>query len=151
MPAAAQDSADVAQELAQMRAQMAAMAERIDTLQAQLDAAKAEAQAATTAAGAATASAAAATEAAKAEPAASISWHGAPEIEGKGGWSFKPRGRLQYDAGFINAPNSTGRPEGFGNEARRARLGVEGNVPGGFGYKFELDFAPIRSRSPTRS
>ncbi|MCT2559949.1 porin [Tsuneonella sp. YG55] len=141
MPAAAQDDAAVAQELAQMRAQMAAMASRIDTLQAQLDAARAEAQAATTAAGAATASAAAATEAAKAEPATKIAWKGAPEIEGKDGWSFKPRGRLQYDVGFVNAPDSTGRPDGFGNEARRARLGVEGTMPGGFGYKFEVDVA----------
>ncbi len=142
MPAAAQDSAAVAQELAQMRAQMAAMASRIDTLEAQLTSAKAEAQAATAAAGAATASAAAANDAAKTGSGTSIAWKGAPEIEGKGGWSFKPRGRLQYDVGFINAPDSTGRPEGFGNEARRARLGVEGTVPGGFGYKFEVDFAP---------
>ncbi|MCB2068105.1 MAG: carbohydrate porin [Erythrobacter sp.] len=70
-----------------------------------------------------------------------ISWHGAPELEGEGGWTFKPRGRLQADTGFISVPDSTGRPDGFGSELRRARLGVEGTVPGGFGYKFEIDFA----------
>jgi phosphate-selective porin OprO and OprP len=141
MPAAAQDTAAVAQELAQMRAQMAAMASRIDTLEAQLQAAKVEAQAATAAAGAATASAAAATEVAKAEPATKIAFKGAPEITGKGGWTFKPRGRLQFDTGFIDAPDSTLRPDGFGSEVRRARLGVQGDMPGGFGYKFEVDFA----------
>ena len=140
MPAAAQDG-EIAQELAQMRAQMAAMAQRIDTLEAQLDAARAEAQAATAAAGAATASAAAATDAAKAAPATRIAFKGAPEITGEGGWSFKPRGRVQMDAGFVDAPDGTGRPDGFGSTLRRARLGVQGDIPGGFGYKFEVDFA----------
>ena len=142
MPAAAQDTAAVAEELARMRAEMAAMAERIDTLEAQLGAARAEAQAATTAAGAATASAAAATAASKAdEDTTKIAFKGAPEVTGKGGWTFKPRGRLQFDTGFIDAPDSTLRPEGFGSEVRRARLGVQGDMPGGFGYKFEVDFA----------
>src|SRR5690606_6509918 len=57
------------------------------------------------------------------------------------GWSFKPRGRLQVDAGSVNVPDSTNRADGFASELRRARLGVEGDIPGGFGYKFELDFA----------
>lgn len=140
-PAMAADDKAVAQELAAMRAQMAAMASRIDTLEAQLATARAPADAATTAAEAASTSAAAAVEAAKAEPDTKISWKGAPAIEGKGGWSFKPRGRLNYDIGFTNVPDSTGRPEGFGNEARRIRLGAEGTMPGGFGYKFEVDFA----------
>src|SRR3546814_17416156 len=30
---------------------------------------------------------------------------------------------------------------GFTNELRRARLGVEGTIPGGFEYKLEADFA----------
>ena len=45
------------------------------------------------------------------------------------------------DFPFIDAPDSTLRPEGFGSEVRRARLGVQGDMPGGFGYKFEVDFA----------
>jgi phosphate-selective porin OprO/OprP len=69
-------------------------------------------------------------------------WKGAPQLTGEGGWSFKPRGRLQYDVGYVSSPgdyHNTGL--GFGNEIRRARLGVEGTIPGDFGYKFELDFA----------
>lgn len=73
--------------------------------------------------------------------APSIAFKGAPEFKSEDGWSFKPRGRLQFDAGVVGAPQSTGREDGFGSEARRARLGVSGNIAGGFGYKFEVDFA----------
>ena len=140
VPAHAQegDAAAIQQELAAMRAQMAEMAVRMDALQSQLTEAQAKAAAAEAAAGNAVTVAEAAQAA---EPATEISWKGAPEISGEGGWSFKPRGRLQYDAGFVDAPDSTGQPDGFGNEARRIRLGVEGDIPGGFGYKFEADFA----------
>ena len=71
------------------------------------------------------------------------SWKGSPLFEDKeAGWSFKPRGRLMYDAGWVSEPDGIANPGlGFGNEVRRARIGVEGTVPGGFGYKFELDFA----------
>ena len=48
---------------------------------------------------------------------------------------------MQVDAGSITAPSGTGQDLGFGNEVRRARLGVEGSIPGGIGYKFEVDFA----------
>ncbi|QPC99866.1 OprO/OprP family phosphate-selective porin [Qipengyuania soli] len=138
-PVLAQDVTVTADELAAMRAQLQAMNARIDQLEGELAAAKAanDAQDATIAAQAETV---AAIPVAK-EPDSKIAWKGAPVIEGKGGWSFKPRGRLMYDAGFTNAPDSTGRSDGFGNEVRRARLGVEGDIPGGFGYKFELDFA----------
>ena len=143
LPAAAQDDAAVARELAAMREQMAAMASRIDSLEAQLATAKAQAQAATTAAGAATASAAAATEAAaKAAPKSAVAWKGAPEITGEGGWSFKPRGRMQLDAGWVGSPAGiVDASTGFGNEMRRAYLGFEGKIPGGFGYRAEIDVA----------
>jgi phosphate-selective porin OprO/OprP len=141
-PATAQDAA-VADELAAMRAQMAAMSERIDTLEAQLAAAKSEAQAATSAANAATASAASA--AAAAEPAArgpQVAWKGAPELTGDGGWSFKPRGRIQLDAGTVSSPRGITDPSlGFGSEVRRAYLGFDGKLPGGFGYRAEIDVA----------
>ncbi|NNK46819.1 MAG: hypothetical protein HKP43_09395 [Altererythrobacter sp.] len=148
-PAFAQDHSELAAELAEMRAAMAAMAQRIDTLEAELedaeskaDAATAESSAATIAATTANETAAAAVAAAEAADAgASIAFKGAPEIKADGGWSFKPRGRLQYDAGITSVPSSTGRSDGFGSEARRARLGVSGDMPGGFGYKFEVDFA----------
>ena len=71
------------------------------------------------------------------------SWKGAPLLEDKDkGWSFKPRGRLQYDFGTVSSPDGvTDLGLGFSNEVRRARLGAEGTIPGGFGYKFEIDFA----------
>ena len=74
---------------------------------------------------------------------ATPSWKGAPLFEDKGkGWSFKPRGRLMYDAATVSTPDGySNNGLGFSNELRRGRLGVEGTVPGGFGYKVELDFA----------
>ncbi|WP_309612406.1 porin [Sphingomonas sp.] len=72
------------------------------------------------------------------------SWKGAPLFEDKdAGWSFKPRGRIQYDAGYVSNPGSRilTRNLGFNTRVRRIRLGAEGNIPGGFGYKFEMDFA----------
>lgn len=143
-PAYAADDASSREELAEMRAAMAAMAARIDALEADLAAAEAktaEASAAAVAASSAASEASAAAAKAAEGDGTSIKWKGGPLIEGKGGWSFKPRGRLQYDAGITSVPSSTGRDDGFGSEARRARLGVEGDIPGGFGYKFELDFA----------
>jgi phosphate-selective porin OprO and OprP len=75
-----------------------------------------------------------------------VKWKGAPELSGEGGWSFKPRGRIQYDVGTVSAPDAipdTGATNGlgFGSEARRIRLGAEGTLPGGFGYKVEADIA----------
>ena len=145
-PAFAQDDGSTTEALAEMRAQMAAMAARIDALESELAEAEAEAESASAAASAANeaavAASAMASEAhAKADKMPAIAFKGAPEIKGEGGWSFKPRGRLQYDAGFTSAPSSTGASDGFGNEVRRARLGVSGDMPGGFGYKFEVDVA----------
>ena len=148
-PAIAQDNSELSAELAEMRAAMAAMAARIDTLEAELAEAESKADVAATQAAAASQAASAASETASAAVAAaeaadagaSIAFKGAPEIKADGGWSFKLRGRLQYDAGITSVPSSTGRSDGFGSEARRARLGVSGDMPGGFGYKFEVDFA----------
>jgi phosphate-selective porin OprO/OprP len=75
---------------------------------------------------------------------ATPSWKGAPEFADKdAGFTFKPRGRLQYDAGWVSNPgdNLITRNLGFNTRARRIRLGAEGTIPGGFGYKFEADFA----------
>ena len=72
------------------------------------------------------------------------SWKGAPQLEDKeAGWSFKPRGRIQYDVGFSNNPDDAivTHNLGFNARARRIRLGAEGTIPGGLGYKFEMDFA----------
>lgn len=75
------------------------------------------------------------------KPANAINWKGAPEVKNKDGWSVKPRGRMLYDfANLSGVPSSVDIPgEGFSNEARRVRIGIQGTMPGGFGYKLETD------------
>lgn len=129
-------------EAAALRAQIAALEAQLDAMTARLD--RMEQDAAQT--GAVVAQQASAIEQIAAAPAASdsdgieISFAGAPEIEAPGGWSFKPFGRLNMDAGYVDLPDALGRTDGFGSEMRRARLGVEGDIPGGFGYKVEVEF-----------
>ena len=84
----------------------------------------------------------------KALPKATPSWKGAPQWEDKDkGFAFKVRGRLMYDVGYVNDPGATPtaisatQDLGFNSRVRRARLGVEGTLPGGFAYKAEADFA----------
>ncbi|WP_324261513.1 porin [Altererythrobacter sp. H2] len=141
MPAAAQsaESLSVQQELAAMRAEMQRMSARIDQLEGELAAAEAKADAATATATSAQAAATAAQAASAKAPA--IAFKGAPEVKGDKGWTFKPRGRLQFDAGTVSSPDGTGQGDGFTSEARRIRIGASGDMPGGFGYKFEVDFA----------
>ena len=133
VPAWAQPS--VTEEIAVLRAQIEAMSERLEAVeQRAIRAETALAQSQPTAATAA--------PAAPAAQAPEIRFRGAPEIRTSSGWSFKPRGRLQFDFGTVGRPDGITDPSlGFANEIRRARLGVEGSMPGGFGYVFELDFA----------
>ena len=129
VPAVAQtvDVAAVQQQLAAMQAEIARLTAQVDELQAQ-DQARAAAPAAPTPA--------------PASDGTKVSWKGGPEISGEGGWSFKPRGRLQIDTGVVAAPSSiTGNSLGFGAEFRRAYLGMEGTLPGDFGYRIEADLA----------
>ncbi len=75
---------------------------------------------------------------------ATPSWKGAPQWEDKSaGFSFKVRGRLMLDSAYAGKPDNyvANRNLGFNTRIRRARLGVEGALPGGFGYKLEADFA----------
>ncbi|MEE8230435.1 MAG: porin, partial [Qipengyuania citrea] len=125
-PLVAQDVTLPAGELAAMRAQLAAMNARIDQLEGELAATRADVAEAEQVA-------VAPAPAAKSEPVSALAK--------SDGWSFKPRGRLMVDTGFTSAPSSTGASDGFGSELRRARLGASGDMPGGFGYKFEIDFA----------
>lgn len=106
---------------ASLAAEISAMRAKIESLEAEVATLKAQAPAAS----------------------AMPTWKGAPQLEDKEkGWSFKPRGRLQVDAGYVAAPDGLADPGlGFATEVRRARIGVEGNIPGGFGYKFEADLA----------
>ena len=66
----------------------------------------------------------------------------APPPSSSSGLTFKPFGRLQYDVGWVESPPGVSdRGLGFATELRRGRIGAEGTIPGGFGYKIELDFA----------
>lgn len=79
-----------------------------------------------------------------AQAKAAPSWKGTPQLEDKeAGWSFKVRGRIQYDVGYVSNPDDAliTRNLGFNSRARRLRFGGEGTIPGGFGYKCEMDFA----------
>src|SRR5690606_20146693 len=59
------------------------------------------------------------------------------------GWSFKPRGRLQLDAAGVDAPSGIAQSNSLGiaTEFRRAYIGFDGTIPGGFGYRVEADLA----------
>jgi len=61
---------------------------------------------------------------------------------GNDDWSITPRGRIQIDIADVGVPGGvTG--DGFGTEAeiRRAYLGVDGKLTGGFGFRAEVDLA----------
>jgi phosphate-selective porin OprO and OprP len=131
LPAAAQ--AVTVDDAAQLRAELAALKAQIAAIEARLGSAS---QAP------APAPPPVAAPPAPAKPSTEIGWKGAPELKHKDGWSFKPRGRLQLDAGTVEAPDGlTVVGQGFASRVRRVRLGFEGTVPGGFGYKIEADFA----------
>lgn len=116
---------------------------QVQTERARADAAEARAAKAEADAAAARADASRAAAPAKpAEPPIAVAWKGAPEFSHKDGWSFKPRGRLHLDGGSISTPGAFSSPTLGGNlRVRRARLGAEGTMPGGIGYKAEVDFA----------
>jgi phosphate-selective porin OprO/OprP len=133
---------EVQRQLAAMQAEIA----RLSTEVAELKAEKAAREAAPVPL-APTPPAATPVPASAAAPASSASgteaaWKGAPEWTAEGGWSFKPRGRMQLDTAAIDAPDGIpGNSLGAATEFRRAYLGMEGNLPGAFGYRIEADFA----------
>lgn len=128
-----------------MRAKMDAMAQRIGTLETELATANAKADAATQVAQNANTSAAAAQKAAEKAPPVKVAWKGAPELSNDSGWSFKPRGRLQLDVGSVNGPSGLTSAQqnelGTSVEFRRLYLGFDGTMPGGFGYRAEINVA----------
>jgi len=80
-------------------------------------------------------------DAAGADSPLAFLWDGVPRIGSESGWSVKPRGRLQFDAGALHYPDSTGFADEDDSAFRRARIGIDGTAPGGFGFRFEADFA----------
>ena len=79
----------------------------------------------------------------KQQTASKPTFKAAPEQKGENGFAFKMRGMLQYDAGYAENPSDavSTKDLGFNSRFRRARIGVEGSLPGSFGYKLEADFA----------
>lgn len=135
-----------------LRAQIAALKAQSDQLKTQVEQLEARLNASTSPAAVASATTAAAQAATSATPAAKpasstdISWKGGP-VFSKGAASFHVKGRIQYDAGLLMTPDPFGsaaspdRSQGYSNELRRLRLGGEGQLDGGFGYKLELELS----------
>jgi len=75
---------------------------------------------------------------------ASLGW-AAPALAEEGGWSLKPRGRIQLDAGVVEASDGVEAAApgalDFDAEVRRLYLGVDGRMPGDLGFRIEGDFS----------
>jgi phosphate-selective porin OprO/OprP len=71
------------------------------------------------------------------------SWKGAPQFNGDNGFTFKPKGYAQFDGGYVQNPNDaiSGPNLGFNTRIRRAVIGAQGTLPGGFGYNIDIDVA----------
>jgi phosphate-selective porin OprO/OprP len=136
IPAQAQD-----REVDELRAQVAQLTAQLEVLSARLDDLESEEAQVAAASPAAASVVPPVIPSVTAGSETRISLGAAPEVENAQGFSFKPFGRLMIDAGATSLPGSIAAEDGFGQEIRRARLGVEGAVPGGFGYKMEVDFA----------
>ncbi len=140
-PASAMAQSISSEQAAALLGKLNQLEREVADLKAQLGNVQQSQQASTSAIAATEAKLAATEEKLEQQKPVKIAFKGAPEIKGEDGWSFKPRGRMLYDAGTVNAPDSINDAGlGFANEARRIRLGVSGSMPGGFGYKMEADF-----------
>ena len=71
------------------------------------------------------------------------SWKGAPQFSYDNGFTFKPKGFIQFDSGYIEreVDHRSFQKLGTGYRARRIVFGAEGTLPGGFGYNVELNLA----------
>ncbi|MGE4430138.1 MAG: porin [Sphingobium sp.] len=143
-----------AEDVAALRAEIAALRAQVQTLQQRADQADADKSAQMAAAPGSSAPAAMAQQAtngsassttaptpATVPPPVSVAWKSAPQLK-QGDWSFKPKGRMQFDTVIVNAPGSVDdNGLGTSTEVRRLRLGGEGSLPGNFGYKLEAEFS----------
>ena len=132
-------------EAEQLRAQIAALKAQVQMLETRLDvAAPVSAAAGSGGSGGSAvppALARASKPAAAGEPATKISWKGSPQFSSDDA-KFKVKGRIQYDAALLMAPGSiSDRAQGYSNELRRLRLGAEGQLGAGFGYKLETELS----------
>ncbi|HMT44844.1 MAG TPA: porin [Chakrabartia sp.] len=143
LPAFAQDApALTAEDVAALRAEIRALREEVAALKTQQAQTDAKVQQVAT------------------KPSAPMpSWRGAPQqSDSDAGFSFKPKGTIQADAGYVGIPGSTGGTVGpitgtfgaagvntnnlgFNSRLRRAIIGAEGSLPGGFGYNVEFELS----------
>lgn len=150
----------VADREAELRAIIARQQAQIDALTKRLDAIEGRQQASapaptpvqSPAAAAPVAVAAAPTPAPVASPApapVAISFKGSPEFTTKDGWRFKVRGRVNYDTSWVGNPNDrlAVKDLDLKTRFRRLRIGVEGDMPGGFAYKAEAEFSDSQVRA----
>ena len=83
---------------------------------------------------------------------ATPTWKGGPEYADKdAGFSFKPKGLIQWDSGFVGFPNGNERRGtlgglnyqnlGWNSRGRRLTIGADGTLPGGFRYSAEFNLA----------
>src|SRR4051812_35030099 len=83
---------------------------------------------------------------------ATPTWKGAPQWEDKeAGFSFKPKGLAQFDAGYTGFPRGNELRGtvgglnfanlGWNSRARRLTIGADGTIPGGFRYSAEFNLA----------
>ena len=140
-PAAAEPQDDLAAEVAAMRAELQSLRAEVAQLRAAAGA---------PAASPAIAPAPAAPPATAAAPAEPPLWRGAPQLSDRSGFSFKPKGLLQFDAGHTGTPGPDRSGTlaglnynnlGWNSRARRLVLGAQGTLPGGFGYNVEFNLA----------
>jgi phosphate-selective porin OprO/OprP len=139
--AQANPAANPVDEAAALREQVRILEARLDALERRLtESTSPQAIAAATAAAGITPAAAPAPVVASA-PTTKIEWKGSPRFV-EGDKAFKVKGRIQADAGYVSAPGSLNdRGLGFNSEMRRIRLGGEGQLGAGFGYKLELELS----------
>ena len=83
---------------------------------------------------------------------ATPTWKGAPQYDDKeAGFSFKPKGQIQLDAGYNGFPRGNElrgtvgglnfQNLGWNSRARRLTIGADGTLPGGFRYSAEFNLA----------
>lgn len=125
-----------ADEAQSLRDEVASLKARLDMLERRLGASEATAPEPPR-----TASASPAASGESQAPATTIQWRGSPQFI-SGDQRFKAKGRLQVDAGYVSRPpGSRDRAFGFSSEFRRIRLGGEGQLGAGIGYKLELELS----------
>ncbi len=131
----AQEGSLSAAEAALLRAELAGLKAKVETLERRLE----------TAIGTPIAKVEATAPPDEASPPAKgqteIGWKGSPQFVSDDR-AFKVKGRIQADVGYVSSPPGLD-DEAFGlaSEFRRLRLGGEGALGGGVGYKLELELS----------